>query len=180
MPIGICRFIIRTASPNERTGRLEFYDPFMDEMPALFENFVRNFAKIHLPQFKVSAMNIPWAGEFDEETKAFLPIMRTDVTLASSESKKILDCKFYKQTLKKNRFGQDKLYEAHLYQLTAYLRNASLKPGWEKVTGQLLYPAVRHNLDIRFELNSFPIRVSSIDLDQHWEKIEEQLLEILA
>lgn len=179
MPIGICRLIIRAVSPNERTGRFEFYDPLMEEMPALFENFVRNFAKIHLPQFKVSAMNIPWDGEFDEDTKAFIPIMRTDVTLASKESKKILDCKFYKNALS-SRYEREKVHSGHLYQLTAYLRNASIEPGWENVTGQLLYPAVQHHLDLSFKLNSFPIRVSSIDLDQNWEKIEEQLLEILV
>lgn len=179
MPIGICRFIIRAASPNERTGRFEFYDPFMNEMPALFENFVRNFAKIHLPQFKVNARTIKWDGEFDEETKAFLPIMKTDVTLASSESKKILDCKFYKKALS-TRYEREKVHSGHLYQLTAYLRNASIEPGWENVTGQLLYPAVKHHLDLSFKLNSFPIKVSSIDLDQQWQKIEDQLLTVLT
>ena len=62
----------------------------------------------------------------------------------------------------------------------AYLQNEPIEPGWENVAGQLLYPAVQHHLDLSFKLNSFPIRVSSVDLDQHWEKIEEQLLEILA
>ena len=115
MPIGICAHHQGFYQMKRLAARV--LRSLMEEMPALFENFVRNFAKIHLPQFKVSAMNIPWDGEFDEETKAFIPIMRTDVTLASKESKKILDCKFYKNALS-NRYDSEKIHSGHLYQLT--------------------------------------------------------------
>jgi len=33
---------------------------------------------------------------------------------------------------------------------------------------------------LSFKLNSFPIKVSSIDLDQQWQKIEDQLLTVLT
>ena len=182
MPLNICRLILRAHSPNERHGNNEFFDPLMEEktMARVFESFVRNFARIHLPHYKVGARKIEWQGEIDEEARNVVPIMQTDVTLESSESKRIIDCKFYKKALTTSRYGGERLHSSHLYQLTAYLRNISIDPEWENVTGQLLYPAVNHRLNLSFSLNSFPIRISSIDLDQHWQKIEDQLIEILT
>ena len=42
--------------------------------------------------------------------------------------------------------------------------------------GQLLYPAVDQNLDLNFKINGFEIKVTSVDLNQHWQVIEEKLL----
>ena len=52
--------------------------------------------------------------------------------------------------------------------------------GWENVSGQLLYPAVDLNLDLNFKINGFEIKVTSVDLNQHWQTIEEQLLEAIS
>ena len=52
--------------------------------------------------------------------------------------------------------------------------------GWEDVQGQLLYPAVDQNHDLHFKINGFEIKVTSVDLDQHWEIIEEKLLEAIS
>jgi len=180
LPIGVCRLILRSLSPLERTGKNEFFDTLMEEktMARVFESFVRNFARIHLPSVKVGARKIDWEGEIEEEARAVIPIMQTDVTLESKEEKRIIDCKFYKEAMT-SYYGGEKVRSSHLYQLTAYLRNASVMPGWENVTGQLLYPAVKHNLNLSFSLNSFPIKVSSVDLDQPWQSIEKQLLDLL-
>jgi len=53
-------------------------------------------------------------------------------------------------------------------------------PGWENVSGQLLYPAVGQKLDLKFKINDFQMKVTSVDLDQHWQTIEEQLLEAIS
>jgi 5-methylcytosine-specific restriction enzyme subunit McrC len=181
MPIAICRLLLRSLNPNERSGRREFFDPFMEHqaMAALFEKFVRNFATIHMPWCKVSGRQIPWDGEFDEVSRPHIPIMETDVTLEAEGFKRIIDCKFYKETMV-SRYEQLKIRSGHLYQLGAYLRNASAMEGWENVQGQLLYPAIDQNLDLNFKINAFEIKVTSVDLDQHWEVIEEKLLEAIS
>lgn len=181
LPLAICRLLLRSMNPNEQSGNREFFDPFMEgkTMAALFEKFVRNFAKIHMPWCKVSGKQIPWDGEFDEISKPHIPIMETDVTLEADNFKKIIECKFYKETMVA-RYEQLKVRSGHLYQLGAYLRNASAMPDWENVTGQLLYPAVGQKLDLNFKINGFRIKVTSVDLDQHWQTIEEQLLETIS
>ena len=181
LPLAICRLLLRSMNPNEQSGNREFFDPFMEDktMAALFEKFVRNFAKIHMPWCKVSGKQIPWDGEFDEISKPHIPIMETDVTLEADNFKKIIECKFYKETMVA-RYEQLKVRSGHLYQLGAYLRNASVLPDWENVTGQLLYPAVGQKLDLNFKINGFQIKVTSVDLDQHWQTIEEQLLEAIS
>ena len=181
LPLAICRLLLRSMNPNEQSGNREFFDPFMEDktMAALFEKFVRNFAKIHMPWCKVSGRQIPWDGEFDEISKPHIPIMETDVTLEADNFKRIIDCKFYKETMVA-RYEQLKVRSGHLYQLGAYLRNASVMPDWENVTGQLLYPAVGQKLDLNFKINGFEIKVTSVDLDQYWQTIEEQLLEAIS
>ena len=181
LPLAISRLILRSMTPNEQSGTREFINPFMDHqaMAALFEKFVRNFAKIHMPWCKVSGRQIPWDGEFDEISKPHIPIMETDVTLESENFKRIIDCKFYKETMVA-RYEQLKVRSDHLYQLGTYLRNASAMTGWENVSGQLLYPAVGQKLDLKFKINGFQMKVTSVDLDQHWQTIEEQLLEAIS
>ena len=181
LPIAICRLLLTSLSPNEKEGNRGFFDPFMEDktMAALFEKFVRNFAKIHLPWCKVSGRQIPWDGEFDDVSRAHIPVMETDVTLEADNFKRIIDCKFYKETMV-SRYEQLKIRSGHLYQLGAYLRNASAINGWEDVQGQLLYPAVDQNLDLNFKINGFEIKVTSVDLNQHWQVIEEKLLEAIS
>ena len=181
LPIAISRLLLRSLNPNEKKGGKEFFDPFMEEktMATLFESFIRNFASIHLPWCKVGAREISWEGKFEGEAKSYIPKMRTDITLESESFKRIIECKFYKETLV-SRYEKLKIRSGHLYQLTSYLKNISETDGWGKVSGQLLYPAVQQNLDLNFELNGFAIKATSVDLNKPWQKIEEELLNTLS
>ncbi|MDC0067115.1 hypothetical protein OAK16_05890 [Verrucomicrobia bacterium] len=89
MPLNICKLILRAHSPNERHGNNEFFDPLMEEktMAGVFESFVRNFARIHLPQYKVGARRIEWQSscihfrilnevEVDDLLKECCPMIR--------------------------------------------------------------------------------------------------------
>lgn len=166
--------------PSEREGTSRFHDPLQDEkvMPRLFEEFVQNFAAIHLPAAKVRGqMRIRWDGSWDEETAEVLPAMFVDVVVEHPERRLLLDCKFYREALVA-RYDRKRLHSSHLYQIVSYLRNQSTEPGWEEVEGVLLYPAVEHYLDHRFVLNGHAVRVASIDLDRPWREIHEALLAI--
>jgi 5-methylcytosine-specific restriction enzyme subunit McrC len=127
----------------------------------------------------VMAMKIKWDGDWTDEVEEYLPSMRTDVTLVRANRKTILDCKFYKEALT-TRHGRHRLHSSHLYQLMAYLRNKSTDDGWQSVDGILLYPAVKHRLDLEFSLWNHKVAIRSIDLDQEWKEIHIRILEILT
>ncbi|MEP4076975.1 5-methylcytosine restriction system specificity protein McrC [Haloferula sp.] len=178
--LSVCRLIHRGLLPDEQDGSRRFRDILRDElvMHRLFESFVLNFARRHCGKANIRAMPIQWDGEWDDEAAQVLPSMITDVTLEWPERKVILDCKFYKEALV-TREGRHRLHSTHLYQLNAYLQNKSRQLGWEEVEGILLYPAVKHHLDVRMELLGHRFRIVSIDLDQNWTEIERDLLGVL-
>ncbi len=167
-------------SPN---GMRRFRDFARDEklMAKVFEDFVRNFARRHLFEAQVSAMHIGWrASAFGEGTFAILPRMITDVTVAWPDRKLILDCKYYQEALV-SRYDALKFRADNLYQLSAYLINQRVHPGWENAEGMLLYPSNGYSFDHAFTLHDrHKIRVSTINLQQPWNRIESELVELIA
>lgn len=117
-----CRFLYESLLINEDNGVSQFADFERDPkaMARLFEEFVRNFYKKEMPEYKVYRENIYWDAE--GENTNYLPIMQTDISLESSDRKIIMDTKFYQDTLTKN-FGSRKLISGNLYQLFSYLSN---------------------------------------------------------
>lgn len=181
LPLAVCRMLHHILMPSERDGTSRFHDPLQDEkvMPRLFEQFVQNFAEFHLPEAKVRGqMRIQWDGSWDEETAEVLPKMFVDVVVEHPDRRRLIDCKFYREALVTTQHGRTRFRSAHLYQLLSYLRNQSVVPGWKDLQGLLLYPAVEHRLDHRFELNGHHLRVASIDLDRPWREIHDSLLAI--
>ena len=178
----VCKMLHESWLPEETTGGNRFRNILTDEtrMPKLFEKFVLNFAKRHLADTRIYAERIRWHGiANDEDVSEVLPTMLTDVTLDSANRKTILDCKFYKDAFVTSH-GVKRLHSMHLYQLKAYLQNKSKHIGWEDVDGVLLYPAVAHHCDYRFQLLGHRVRVCSIDLDRPWNEIESRLIQILS
>lgn len=175
----LCKMLHQLYLPQEKAGQSRFRDLLNGEtvMNRVFEKFVLNFARRHLPGAEVRAMPIGWVGQWGNEVNRVLPSMRTDVTIEKGSSKTILDCKFYRQALVQN-FGKERLHSENLYQLMAYLQNKAHHIGWEQTRGVLLYPAVDHHLDLRFELLGHPVEIQSLDLDQSWMSIHNRLLEI--
>ena len=178
--LGICELIYNATLPLEGEGRHRFRDFLRDKkrMPALFEEFVRNFYKQHAKEYQVGAKIISWNANAEAQRSPFLPQMRTDVTLESEKRKIILDCKFYENTLGGGQYDE-KFYSGHLYQLLAYLRNQSIQPGWKDVEGVLLYPAVSREICFDGMLEGHRVRVLTINLDQPWQSIHANLMDIL-
>lgn len=175
----LCELIHASLLPDKsHDGGRRFRDFTRDEkiMAKVFEDFVRNFASRHLPEAKVSAMHIGWrASDMGKDTSAMLPRMITDVTVAWSDRKLILDCKYYQEALV-SRYDAMRFRSGNLYQLNAYLTNKAVEPGWENVEGMLLYPSNGYSFDHAFTLHgNHKIRVSTIDLQQPWPEIEQEL-----
>ena len=180
----LCELIHASLLPDKSAdASRRFRDFTRDEkiMAKVFEAFVRNFASRHLPDAAVSAMHIAWrASNLAEGTSSMLPCMITDVTIAWSDRKLILDCKYYQEALV-TRYDALRFRSGNLYQLNAYLTNMAVVPGWESVEGMLLYPSNGYSFDHVFTLHgNHKIRVSTINLQQQWTAISSDLLALLG
>ena len=181
--INVCQLIYSNTVLDEQSGRVQFVDFLRDEgkMPILFEAFIRNFYKQHLIDCQVSSQIINWHAQSLGGNLSLLPQMRTDTSIISSSKKIILDTKFYKSALNE-RFGELKFKSNHLYQLHAYLTTTAfgnIDSISTSAEGILLYPTVNGAFRERYNINGHNIMLATINLDQDWRKVHEELLELV-
>lgn len=181
----VCEFIHEQLIPSERAGESLFWDFLRDErqMAALFEAFIFKFYRLKSP-FAVSRRIYAWEGfEGAEASQRMLPQMKTDVELRTENRLIILDCKYYQQALSLGYHSDSgKFRSENLYQLHAYLQNAKLRAQREgealdAICGMLLYPAVNETFCHEFKLQSHPMRICTVNLNQPWQSLETELLE---
>lgn len=180
--LGLCELVQRLVMPAEQHGgQQRIFDLLRDEvlMHSLFEKFVRNFATRHFQDARVSAKSVQWSVEAEASALVHLPGMFTDITLEWPQRKLIVDCKYYAEAMA-SRHGTPRLKSENLYQLLAYLKNQSVFPGWECVEGLLIYPANGVTFDLCYRLMGHPVRASTLDLNQSWKTIHEQLAGLLG
>lgn len=179
----ICELIYENSLVAEGTGDTIFRDFIQDEgrMRKLFEEFVRNFYRIEQKEFIVGREDICWlAEEVSVGAKAFLPIMRTDISLESKERKIIIDTKFSKDTLQEY-FGKKSVKSENLYQLFSYMMNCACKGGvHEHCEGILLYPSVDSTPPLHYRIHGHNVSVLTINLNQDWRGIHRDLLGLLS
>lgn len=179
--LSISQLIIEQLLPNEKTGTYWFKDFIRDEkkMAFLFESFIRNFCYHHFPQHKVYREDIHWQVDTDPATKRLLPKMQTDISIASTDRKLIIDTKFYAEALREH-FDAHKFQEANLYQLFAYLKNIEAKGPLSKIcSGLLLYPTTTQHLNASLQMEGHTLHIKTINLNQHWKNIEKELVNII-
>jgi len=179
----ICQLIHENVMIEPGSGRVTFRD-FRAEgrvMARLFEDFVFNFLAREQQRFRVSRPHIRWHdAQGTEVDMQRLPIMRTDVVLEAPDRCIILDTKYYAEALK-GQYEQKKVDSSHLYQIFAYIENhAASAQEWPPHEGILLYPVTEIPFSFRYRLNGRPIAVQSINLDQPWQAVHEDLLAIVA
>lgn len=185
------RFVLNVAfiiheniSLDEKTGTYEFIDFVRDErkMARLFEYFVRNFFREALrhSDYVVGSETIRWkVTEPDPTTLEYLPIMKTDISLTSPNRKIIIDTKYYAECLNEN-YDKEKIISTNLYQLYAYVKNAEVQGGAALISeGLLLYPTVTKELNITNIIDNHKIIIKTINLNQSWKLIKDDLLRIV-
>jgi 5-methylcytosine-specific restriction enzyme subunit McrC len=180
--LNVCELIYNYLLVDERTGRSKFRDFLQDDasMARLFEAFVRNFYLLEQNTYRVRSMKINWqADALDEESKRYLPEMRTDICLFNEDRKIILECKYYRNALQNNA-GKFSLHSPHLYQLFAYLKNKEIELGWRECEGIILYPAVDRHLELSYRIQGHQVRIKTINLNQDWQSIDIDLRGILG
>ncbi len=180
----VCRLIHEHLLIDEKEGQYKFVDFLRDEkaMASLFEAFVRNFYRIE-SDYNVSRSEIKWQFEAttNPEDLRKLPIMQTDITMQKDGRKIIIDTKFYKEALACN-FDVEKIISGNFYQIFAYIINQEEADNEETLNceGILLYPTNRVHFEYSYRYKTHRIRVMTIDLNQDWKQIEEDLLAIVA
>ena len=176
----VCELIHRNLLVSEKPGTSKFMDFVQDEqqMAILFENFVRTFYRVHT-DFRVGREDIYWRWiATDQVTEALLPKMQTDISLASDSRKIIIDCKFTPKATQQH-YEAVKLRSVHLYQLNAYMDN--LEGKWaDTCEMMLLYPALDSPLSADFTHKRHKIKIRTINLNQPWQSIHQDLLALVA
>lgn len=186
--LSICRLVHEEVLLTQEAGDHLFRDFTGNDkrMAALFERFVRNFYrhKYQLKEsiYKVQAEQLQWAvTAIGTQAQAVLPTMKTDVSLTAASEKIVIDCKFYRKALKPH-YNKEKLISGNLYQLYTYVEHARRQKPKRRVRGMLLYPVVQQPLRLRYELMGTAdwLEVATIDLGQHWQQVEDDLLALLT
>lgn len=174
----VCRIIHNYTLIDEQSGNLSFMDFDRDgKMNEVFESFVRNFYRMEQKAYKVYRETIHWKiGEITNGDGGLIPKMHTDMCLVNKKKKIIIDTKYYQRVFEKNFRGEDKIISANLFQIYSYLSNAEKR---EFMEGILLYPQTDQEINMAFEMNGYTIKILTINLNQHWSGIREQLLDII-
>lgn len=177
----ICEVIWQQLLPEPGSEQFKFTDFRQDErqMARLFEAFVRNFYFREQSEFTVKSERINWqVADQESGDLQYLPQMVTDISLLSAQRKIIIDTKYYKQALVPH-YDKQKLISGHLYQLFAYLKNQQ-NSQTVKTEGILLYPVVNQELDLKYQLPGHQISIKTINLNQPWQNIKADLLNMIA
>lgn len=179
----VCEILHESLLIDEASGTYRFKDFIREEkaMAALFEAFVRNFYKLEQSNFHVGSKKIRWKliPENDADLN-MLPEMITDISLISPSRKIIIDTKFYKEAFR-TKMVTSKIISAHLYQLFAYLKNQEDGSAvTESCEGILLYPAVGNTFHYSYRYEKHRMLVRSINLNQNWHMIRDELLQIIS
>lgn len=179
----VSELLFELAQPDASGKSHRFVDPWADKgMPRLFETFVRNFLRRHLPEARVTAPQFAWEAQGDTaEAQALMPLMKTDVTLEwGNERCVVLDCKFYAnsftQSFPKSKL---KLNSSNLYQIAAYLHHHPHRSEGVPMHGVLLYPAVGADFLHHYDFMGHRLTIASVDLGENWQSIHDRLLHVV-
>lgn len=179
MLISICYLIVKGLLQTTSDGTTKLMD-FFDEqcMCRLYEKFILEYYKKEFPKLKVAASQITW--DVDDGEIDMLPVMQSDIMLSNRNKTLIIDAKYYSHTMQV-QYDVHTLHSNNLYQIYTYVKNLD-KERTGNVSGMLLYAKtdeviLPHN---SYKMNGNKISVDIIDLDCDFEKIKEQLNEIVV
>ncbi len=195
LALHVCKLVFQSTLPKKGVaGLYEFVDFTEDEfkMNYLFERFLMNFCKRHckeqFPQVRREYIHFQLTpfGMMFKRAEETLPVMETDVSLYNPQTgeKKILDAKYYRETLVSKYGAQSKVRREHLSQIISYVMNQedSDKPHTFSTSGTLVYPSIDEDFDFsyRYKDTKHMIHVTTINLNQDWYKIEERIKKIVG
>ena len=176
--LNICYFVLNGMRQTTEDGNYKLL-AFSDEhMERLYERFILEYYKQHHPELKPAAPIIEWnhTEEPDGQMIQFLPKMKTDIALIKGEKTLIIDAKYYGRSMIE-RYDKTTLRSAHIYQIFAYVKNMD-NDNSGNVSGLLLYAKTEEEVfpdGEPFVIGGNSIGARTLDLNQEFSKIEEQL-----
>lgn len=179
--LNVCQLIHEERLPDREGGAHRFREFVRDEriMARVFENFLLNFIRIEIPCWTVSRERFSWeATSRTEIGLSLLPCLETDVSLRRGGEYKIIEAKYYQETLVQ-RHGAERIRSGHLYQLLAYLANAKKDTG-DQPQGLLLYPRVDQTVRAEYVIQGYEVTVATVDLDQPWEVLKQEIIGLIT
>lgn len=180
--MNVCQLIYSSSFISQEKGSVNFYDFTRNEreMSRIFQEFLYEFMRKECTDWNVSRPHIKWNAYSDTDPNLkFLPRMETDITLSNDKNTIIIDAKYYKK-IYSSRYNSSKFHSNNLYQLMCYLHNFNLheKTPRDNISGMLIYPMTESNVNETYIINNYKITIRSIDLNQDWNKIHEEVLSI--
>ena len=182
MLIGVCYLAINGLLQTQKSGNVKLME-FLDDqrMSRLYEKFILNYYRKEHPEIRAHAPQIPW--QIDDGIDFLLPKMQTDVTLEYENKILIIDAKYYGRNLSKH-YGKDIHHTSNLYQIFTYVKNKEIEMQGNDIdiSGMLLYARTTSEIqpDSDYVMSGNRISVKTLDLNQNFEKIRNQLDDIIS
>jgi 5-methylcytosine-specific restriction enzyme subunit McrC len=174
--LSVCRLIWESLLVDESRGTTRFRNFTRDEkkMAALFQSFLFNFIARECTQWAVKSENIAWqASSLTDPNLRLLPRMQTDISAVRPGEYRIIDAKFYRDTLS-SFFDAEKVHSGNLYQMSSYLMNAKAIGGVQ-AAGMLIYPKVDRELREHYEILGRKVSLCTVDLQAPWQSIAHEI-----
>jgi 5-methylcytosine-specific restriction enzyme subunit McrC len=160
---------------------MRFVDFDEGQMWKVFQQFVTNFYRKKQTLYRVNPDAFPWLVScWPEVERFFLPGLETDIVLTSSDSRIVIDTKFWPEPFEK-RYEKLTVRSDHLNQMFAYIQNLAARDHQRRrVDGVILYAAVSGAFLQDWTLFGHNLRVAGVDLSKHWQQIEKNLLSVIG
>jgi 5-methylcytosine-specific restriction enzyme subunit McrC len=179
--VDVCAIIHENLLPRDTEGQTTFRDFTRDEtkMAMLFQHFLKNFFNKEQRSFKIGSPRMRWSATGTAGDLRLLPEMQTDIVAWNTDSCVVIDAKYYEEPVQSSQYKAT-VHSSHLYQLYAYLRHISSRfPQSRSVSGMLVYPGFNRSLDLRYSIDGYGVHVRTLDLNQPWQCVHRDALEML-
>jgi len=175
------QLVIDALLPSHATGQSHVnpLDYTQGSLRKLYEEAIRNFYQVNLPNWRVGARHLSWPSDGVLDPR--FPKMRTDITLDRPDGTRlIIDTKFTSALSTHAEHHEPRLHSGHLYQLYAYLHTQAGcgDPAANHADGLLLYPSTDHapDIDVTATMRDHTLRVATLDLTASPAAIRTRLL----
>lgn len=176
MLIYLCYFILDGMLMTTEDGHYRMRELSDEHMNRLFEKFVLEYFRKHLPELNAKAERIFWNIDKEVSTENILPIMQTDIMLSLYGKTLIIDTKYYQRTMQ-SQFDKHSIHSANLYQIHTYVTEYD-KDRKGNVDGMLLYAKTEETItpDGKMKLSQGnTIYFKTLDLNLKFQDIGKQL-----
>lgn len=176
----ICQFIVKGVLQTSESGSTKVEDFFENNLPRLYEKFILEYYKKEYPMLDVSASQIKW--KLDDDNDFMLPLMQSDIMISNKNKTLIIDAKYYSKIFTQ-RFDKSNINSDNLYQIFTYVKNKNLeyKCPTHEVSGMLLYAKTDEDIapNNTYKMSGNRISVKNLDLNSDFTNIAKNLNSII-